>query len=79
MINMKSILTELKPVNKNPLKITVVKKYGEGKTLETLTFDPNDRKGAKKARRELMKKYDLINHGGYYVNYKTTDQLITNF
>ena len=36
-------------------------------------------KEAKKCKRSLMKKYTMINHGGYFVNYSEGVELLTNF
>jgi len=36
-------------------------------------------KEAKKIKRELKKKHNLINHGGYIVNYSDRKELFTNF
>ena len=37
------------------------------------------KKAAKAFVREMKKLYDLINHGGYIVNYNTRKELITNY
>jgi hypothetical protein len=59
---------------------TMVSKYDKNvkpKILEKSEFD--DKKEANKYKKELIKKYDLVNHGGYIVNYKDSVELTTNY
>lgn len=50
-------------------KKTVVVDRGEADTKE----------GANKIKKDFMKKYELINHAGHVVNYKTQLELFTNY
>jgi len=47
------------------------------KELKSSEFETS--KEAKKAKRKMMKEYDMINHGGYFVNYESNIELLTNF
>jgi uncharacterized protein YjdB len=62
----------------NKFKLTVEKMNSE-KVEIIETREADTRKEALKIRRELLKKYSLINHGGYFVNYSDRMELTTNF
>jgi len=77
----KEELKSLNEANKFTLTVkTIESKYApnvKAKTVDSAEFD--NELDAKKHKKALIKKYNLVNHGGYIVNYKDGIELVTNF